>query len=182
VGALSNLRRQKRSPERYTGYMALMTELIEIEPYSLEEAVEQPVWVDAMVEEYKSIMKNSVSKVVPRPADKSVVGLRWIFKVKNAADKSIEKYKSNFVAKGFSQVKGIDYEEIFSPIARYSSIKSILALVMQTSWKIHQMDVKTSFFNGVIEDEVYIKQPEGFETFDQESHLCRLRQALYGLK
>jgi hypothetical protein len=83
---------------------------------------------------------------------------------------------------GFSQVEGIDYEETFAPVARYSSIRSILALSVQMGWKIHQMDVKTTFLNGVIEEEVYIEQPEGFETFNRESHVCRLKRALYGLK
>jgi hypothetical protein len=109
-------------------------------------------------------------------------GSRWIYKVKQAADGSIEKHKAIFVAKGFSQVEGIDYEETFAPVARYSSIRSILALSVQMGWKIHQMDVKTTFLNGVIEEEVYIEQPEGFETFDRESHVCRLKRALYGLK
>ena len=107
-----------------------------------EEEVDQNVWVDAMVEEHESILKNNVWEVVPRPIGKSVLGLRWIFKVKHAVNESIDKYKSRFVAKGFSQVKGIDYEETFSPVARYSSIRSILALVMQMGWNIHQMDVK----------------------------------------
>ena len=104
----SNQCRQRRSPDRYTGYMALMTELVEIEPSSFEEVVEKPVWVDEMVEEYDSIAKNSVWEMVPRLADKSMVGLRWIYKVKHAIDGSIEKYKTKFVAKGFSQVEGID--------------------------------------------------------------------------
>jgi len=86
------------------------------------------------------------------------------------------------MAKGFSQVEGIDYEETFAPVSRYSSIRSILALVMKMGWKIHQLDVKTTFLNGLIEEEVYIEKLEGFETFDQESHVCRLRRALYDLK
>ena len=81
------------------------------------------------------------------------------------ADKIIEKYKARFVAKGHSQVEGIDYEETFAHVARYSSIRSILALVAQMGWKIHQMDVKTAFLNGFIEEDVYIEQPKGFETF-----------------
>ena len=76
------------------------------------------------------------------------------------------------MAQGFSQVEGIDYDETFSHVARYSSIRSILALLTQMGWKIHQMDVKTTFLNGMIYQEVYIEQPEGFETFDHESHVC----------
>jgi len=82
-----------------------------------------------MVEKYKSITNNNVWEVVPIIVDKSVVGWRWIFKVKHAADRSIEKYKAGFVANKYSQVEGIDYEDTFSPLARYSSIRSILALV-----------------------------------------------------
>ena len=128
VGAPSNLRKQTRSLERHTGYMALMAELIETKPSYFDEEIEQPIWVDAMVEEYKSIVKKNVWEVVPRPSYKSRVGSRWIFKVKPVADKSIEKYKAIFVAKGYSRVEDIDYEETFSHIARYSSIRSILAL------------------------------------------------------
>jgi hypothetical protein len=144
--------------------------------------VHDPTWVDAMVEEYDSIIKNSGWDIVPRPVEKSVVGWRWIYKVKQVADGSVEKYKARFVARGFSQIKGIDYDETFAPVARYSSIRSILALSARMGWRIHQMDVKIVFLNGIIEEEVYIEQPEGFETFDKESHVCRLKRALYGLK
>jgi hypothetical protein len=81
-----------------------------------------------MVEEYDSIVKNSVWDIVPRSIDKSVVGSRWIYKVKQASDGSVEKYKARFVARGFSQIEGIYYGETFAPVARYSSIRSILAL------------------------------------------------------
>jgi len=154
--------------------MALMTGLVEIKPSSFEEAEEKLVWFDAMVEEYESIVKRNVWELVPRSADKLVVGLRWIFKVKQAVDESIEKYKARFVAKMYSQFEGIDYEETFSLVARHSSIRSILNLARQMGWTIHYMDVKTTFLNGFIEEEVYIKKPKGFETFDRESHMCRL--------
>jgi hypothetical protein len=162
--------------------MALMNKCIVIEPSSFQEAMQDPTWVDAMVEEYDSIFKNSVWEIVPRPIDKSVVGSRWIYKVKQAADESVEKYKARFVARGFSQIEGIDYGETFAPVARYSSIRSILALSAQMGWCIHQMDVKIAFLNGIIEEEVYIEQLEGFETFDKESHVCRLKRTHYGLK
>eukprot|EP00253_Pinus_taeda_P023341 PITA_23341 len=135
-----------------------------------------------MVGEYDSIVRNSVWDVVPRSENKSVVSSRWLYKVKQAFDGSVEKHKARFVTRGFSQVEGIDYDETFAPVARYSFIRLMLALSAHMDWNIHQMDVKTAFLNGKIEEEVYIEQPEGFETFDRESHVCRLKRDLYGLK
>ncbi len=119
--------------------------------------MEEPAWVDAMVEEYDSIVRNSAWEIVPRPEGKSVVGSRWIYKVKQVADGSVEKYKAIFVSRGFSRIEGIDYEETFAPVARYSSIRTILSLSAQMGWHIHQMDVNTMFLNGVIKEEVYIE-------------------------
>ena len=104
------------------------------------------------------------------------------FKIKHVVDGSIEKYKARFVARGFSQKEGIDYEETFAPIARYTSIRTIIALAAKMKWKLHQMDVKTTFLNGVIQEEVYIEQPQGFEVEDRKTHVCKLKKALYGLK
>ena len=84
----------------------------------------------------------------------------------HAEDGSIEKYKARFVTRGFSQKEGIDYEETFAPVARYTSIRAIMALATKLGWKLHQMDVKTTFLNGVVEEEVYVEQPLGFETHD----------------
>ena len=116
-------------------------------------------------------MKNDVWDVVPRPERKSVVTSKWIYKIKHAADGSIEKYKARFVARGFSQKEGIDYEETFAPVARYTSIRAIMALAAKLGWKLHQMDVKTTFLNGVVEEEVYVEQPLGFETHDRETRV-----------
>ena len=135
-----------------------------------------------MIEEYQSIMKNDVWYVVPRPEGKSVVTSKWIYKIKHAADSSIEKYKQRFVSRGLSYKEGIDYEETFAPVARCTSIRSVLALAVVMKWKIHQMDVKTTFLNGVVEEEVYVEHPLGFETHDKESHVCILKKHLYGLK
>ena len=123
-----------------------------------------------MVEEYSSIMMNDVWEVVPRPEDRSVVGSRWIYKIKYAADGSMEKYKARIVAKGYVQKEGIDYEETVALVARYTSIRSIISLATLLGWEIHRMDVKTAFLNGVIEEEVYIEQPEGFKTHEKKSH------------
>ena len=89
-----------------------------------------------------------------------------------------KKYKARFVARGFSQKEGIDYEETFAPIARYTSIRSVLNLAAVMKWKIHQKDVKTYFFNGVVEEEVCVEQPLGFEIHDRQIHVCNLKEGL----
>jgi hypothetical protein len=95
--------------------------------------------VDAMIEEYQSIIKNDVWEVVPRPKNKDVVSSKWIYKIKHAADEGIEKHKARFVARGFSQKEGIDYEETFAPVSRYTSIITIISLAAKMKWKLHQM-------------------------------------------
>jgi hypothetical protein len=135
-----------------------------------------------MMEEYNSIMKNDVWEIVPRPEGKSMIDSRWLYKVKHATDGNIEKFKAQFVARGFSQKEGVDYEETFAPVARYTSIRFIMSLASVFGWHLYQMDVKTTFLNGLIEEEVYINQPRGFEVHGHETHVCRLKKALYGLK
>jgi hypothetical protein len=161
--------------------MTLMCDLLEEEPTFFEETIQRKEWVDSMIEEYQSIMKNGVWEIVPRPKSKDVVSYRWLFKIKHVADGSIEKYKARFVARGFSQKEGIDYEETFTPMAKYTSIRTIKSLAAKMKWKLHQMDVKTTFLNGVIEEEVYIEKPQGFEVEDRRSHVYRLKKDLYGL-
>jgi hypothetical protein len=160
----------------------LFYDIIDAEPTSYEEVVKKKEWNDAMGEEYQSIIKNDVLDVVPRPKEKTIVSSKWIYKTKHSVDGSIEKYKAIFVALGFSQKEGLDYEETFAPVARYTSIRAILALAIVKKWKVHQMDVKTNFLNGVIEEEVYVEQPHGFETHNSQTHVCRLKKALYGYK
>ena len=108
-------------------------------------------------------MKKDVWEIVPRPEEKSVVTSKWLYKIKYAVDGNNEKYKARFVARGVSQVEGIDYDETFAPVARYTSIRAIISIATELGWKIYQMDVKTTFLNGVIEEEVYIEQLMGFE-------------------
>jgi hypothetical protein len=111
-----------------------------------------------------------------------VVSSKWLYKIKHVVDGSIEKYKGRFVARGFSQKEGIDYEEMFALVARYTSIRTIIALAAKMKWKLHQMDVKITFLNGVIEEEVCIEQPQGFEVEERNTHVCRFKKALYRLK
>jgi hypothetical protein len=92
------------------------------------------------------------------------------------------KYKARFVARGFSQQEGENYDETFAPVAKYTSIRAIISLAASMGWSLHQMDVKTAFLNGLIEEEVYIEKPQGFEVHPRETHACRLKKALYGFK
>jgi hypothetical protein len=174
--------RESKRPKRFSSYATLMTSLVNAEPSTFEEAVKKKEWKEAMVEEYQSIMKNDVWEIVPRPEGKSVVTSKWVSKIKHAVDGSIDKYKARFVARGFSQQEGEDYDETFAPVARYTSIGAIISLATSMGWSLHQMDVKTAFLNGVIEEEVYIEKPQGFEVHPRETHVCRLKKALYGLK
>ena len=135
-----------------------------------------------MLEEYRSILKNNVWDIVLKPKDKSMVSSKWIYKIKHATDGSVEKFKARFVAKGFTQKEGIDYQETFSPVAMYTSIQVIISLASVLGWKLHQMDVKTTFLNGKIEREVFAEQPDGFILHNKGIHVCKLRKALYGLK
>jgi hypothetical protein len=156
--------------------------VIDSEPSTFDEVVKRKVWKASMIEEYESILKNDVWEVVPRPQGKLVVTSKWIYKIKHAVDGSVEKFKARFVARGFSQKEGIDYDEICSPVARYTSIRIIISLASVFNWKLHQMDVKTVFLNGEVEQEVYIEQPEGLVIHEKESHVCKLKKSLYGLK
>jgi hypothetical protein len=131
----------------------------DVEPPTFAQAVDHQVWREAMVEEYDSIVRNYVYEVVPRLVGKSVVTSRWLYKTKYVADGSIEKQKARFVARGFSKIELVDYDETFEPVARYTSIKSIIAIATKMGWSIHQMDVKTACLNGFIDEEVYIEQP-----------------------
>ena len=101
----------------------------------------------------------------------SIVTSKWIYKIKHVVDGSIEKYKARFVSRSFPQKEGIYCADTFAPISRYTSIITILALDAVIKWKIHQMDVKTTFLNGVVEEEVYIEQPLGFETHDRKTRV-----------
>ena len=136
-GAPEGIHRERKRVKPYNSYVALLCDIIDREPSTYEEATEKKERNNAMIEEYQSIMNNNVWEIVPRPEKKSVVTSKWIYKIKHVADGSIEKHKARFVARGFSQKEGIDYEETFAPATRYTSIRTILALLAVMKWSIH---------------------------------------------
>ncbi|CAJ2646845.1 unnamed protein product [Trifolium pratense] len=134
-----------------------------------------------MNEEMLSLEKNQTWKLVPLPKNKRVVGSKWVFKRKEGIP-GVEapRYKARLVAKGFTQVEGIDYNEIFSPVVKHCSIRVLMAIVNMYDLELEQMDVKTAFLHGELEETIYMQQPEGF--VEDNSKVCLLKKSLYGLK
>eukprot|EP00253_Pinus_taeda_P005584 PITA_05584 len=115
-------------------YVAKATNIVDFEPTSYEDAASQEILREAMVQEYASVIKNNVWEVVPRPEGKSVVISKWLYKIKRVADGSIEKFKATFVARGFSQIEGVDYDETFAPVAQYISIWFLISIAAKMGW------------------------------------------------
>jgi hypothetical protein len=122
--------RKSKRPKRFSSYASYMTKLLDEEPITFEEAVQKGQWKEAMMEEHQSIMKNEVWGIVPRPKEKLVVTSKWVYKIKHATDGSVDKYKVRFVARGFSQKEGEDYDEMFALVARYTCIRAIISLAV----------------------------------------------------
>uniref|UniRef100_A0A2N9FA47 Integrase catalytic domain-containing protein n=1 Tax=Fagus sylvatica TaxID=28930 RepID=A0A2N9FA47_FAGSY len=151
-------------------------------PKNLQEALNNPRWKSAMVEEMEALQKNSTWKLVELPKDKKTVGCKWVFTVKHKADGSIERFKARLVAKGYTQTYGIDYQETFAPVAKINTIRVLLSLAANLEWPLQQFDVKNAFLHGDLEEEVYMDFPPGFSTSSESRKVCRLRKSLYGLK
>lgn len=116
------------------------------------------------------------------PLGKKPIDNRWVYRTKFHVDGSVAKYKARLVVKGYEQSKGIDYEETFAPVAKWTTLCLIVALASYFGWKIHQMDVKYTFLNCSMEEEVYMIQPQGFVVKDHKDKVCKLKKPLYGLK
>ncbi|KAA0067113.1 retrotransposon protein, putative, Ty1-copia subclass [Cucumis melo var. makuwa] len=125
---------------------------------------------------------NEVWDLVELPKESKRVGCKWVFKTKRDSNDNIERYKARLVAKGYTQKDGIDYKETFSPVSKKDSLRIIMALVAHYDLELHQMDVKTAFLNGNLDEEVFMDQPEGFMVEGKEHMVCKLKRSIYGLK
>ncbi|WVZ78229.1 LOW QUALITY PROTEIN: hypothetical protein U9M48_025977 [Paspalum notatum var. saurae] len=161
---------------------ALVHESIPIEPSSYEAAAQGLEWCKAMEEEIKALNENQTWDLVPRPKDVKPISCKWVYKVKTRPDGTIERYKARLVARGFSQQYGLDYEETFSPVAKITTVRVLLALAAHKSWRLWQMDVKNAFLHGELDKEIYMEQPKGFQSKTHPEYVCKLKKALYGLK
>ncbi|GKV37057.1 hypothetical protein SLEP1_g45126 [Rubroshorea leprosula] len=190
--ATGRQRRETKPPQRYgyTDYVAYALSVIEPveaeDPNTYREAItkqESPYWLAAMTEEIESLHKNHTWKLVKPPKGQRIVGCKWVFRRKEGIP-GVEtpKFKARLVAKGFTQRKGIDFHEVFSPVVKHNSIRVLLAMVTLYDLELEQFDVKTAFLHGELEEHIYMSQPEGFIVSGKEDHVCLLQKSLYGLK
>ena len=155
------------------------------EPRTVNEALNcssSRKWKEAMDEEYKALIDNQIFQLAVLPPNRKAIGCKWVFKLKLNADGSIEKYKARLVAKGFSQKEGIDFSETFAPVVKFVTIRCILAISASLDFELQQMDVKAAFLHGDLEEEIYMKQPEGYEDKSRPNDVWKLTKSLYGLK
>ncbi|KAL2223705.1 UNVERIFIED_CONTAM: Retrovirus-related Pol polyprotein from transposon TNT 1-94, partial [Sesamum indicum] len=158
---------------------------IEDDPITFKDAMaslEAKQWKEAVKSEMDSIVSNGTWVLVDLLPGCTTIGCKWIFKRKLKPDGTIDKFKARLVAKGFKQKDGIDYFDTYSPVARLTTIRILIALASGYNLPIHQMDVKTAFLYGELEEEIYMDQPERFVAHGNEHKVCKLVKSLYGLK
>jgi len=138
--------------------------------------------VDAMYEELNQFARNDVWFLVPKTYEMNIIGSKWVFINKLDEVGVMTRNKARLVAKGYNQEEGIDYDETFVPVARLEAVRLLLAFACMSGFNLFQMDVKSAFLNGFINEEVYVEQPPGFEDHQHPNHVFKLKKALYGLK
>ena len=187
-------RREIRRPARYNddeGLIAYALSVAEevpegVEPSTYTEAIScpsSPNWILAMQEEMESLQKNWTWELCELPKGRRALTAKWIYKKKEGIP-GVEdaRWKARLVVRGCNQKEGIDYNEVFSPVVRHTSIRVLLAFVALFDLELEQLDVKTAFLHGELEEEIYMRQPEGFVVPGKEQLVCRLKKSLYGLK
>ena len=155
------------------------------DPVTLNEALSTPEgkqWENAANDEYQSLLDHDTWELTNLPEGRKAIGSKWVFKRKLNDKGEVARYKCRLVAQGFAQKEGIDFTETFAPVAKFGTIRTLLAHGTQRGMHIHQMDIKTAFLHGHLEETIYMVQPEGFEVPGKESMVCRLKRSLYGLK
>jgi len=162
----------------YTFYAFLSN----IEPKNVNEVLANSYWVTAIQEELHQFERNKVWDLVPQPEDRSIIGIKWVFRNKLDELGTVTRNKARLVVQGYNQEQGIDYEETFAPIARIETIRILIAFAAHMEIKIYQMDVKSTFLNIYFKEKVYVMQPPGFESKEYSNHVFKLDKALYGLK
>ncbi|KAE8656318.1 Nodulation-signaling pathway 2 protein [Hibiscus syriacus] len=153
-------------------------------PSSVQEALQTTEWKEATQAEFEALQRNNTWELVKLPEGRTPIGCKWLFKLKRNPDGSIHRYKARLVAKGYSQIPGHDFLDTYSPVVKFASLNAILALAVSNNWELRHIDVNNAFLNGDLTEDVFMKQPPGFEQFaeDGSTLVCKLQKALYGLR
>ncbi|KAJ0900510.1 putative RNA-directed DNA polymerase [Helianthus annuus] len=151
------------------------------EPRNFYEASQDPNWVSAMNEEIEALHRNDTWDLVELPSGRSLVGCKWVYKIKYKSTGEIERFKARLVAKGFSQKQGVDFAETFSPVVKLVTVRCIISIAVNNDWKLYQLDVNNAFLYGNLNEDVYMSLPDGYYSKD-EKRVCKLKKSLYGLK
>ena len=166
-----------------TYYAFMQTDIVGKDPKSIDEARQSPEWPkwEKAVEAELTQLRNMGTWELTNPLPNRVpITNKWVFVKKFGKDGKLQKYKARLVARGFTQRPGMDYNETFSPVIHLETICTILAQAVKEDWETQQMDVKGAYLNGILKEEIYMKQPKGYD--DETGRLCRLIKTLYGLK
>ncbi|KAK2428633.1 putative mitochondrial protein [Trifolium repens] len=179
---IGNKESPRRTRSNYHQHDSLLGLISMIEPKTIDEALSDDGWIIAMQDELNQFQRNDVWDLVPRPAHKNIIGTKWVFRNKLNEQGEVVRNKARLVAQGYSQQEGIDFTETFAPVARLEAIRLLLSYAVNNGITLYQMDVKSAFLNGVISEEVFVKQPPGFEDLKNPEHVFKLKKSLYGLK
>ena len=159
-----------------------MTFVSQVEPKSMSEALEDSNWINVMHKELNQFARHEVWTLVPRSKEMNVIATKWVFKNKIDEQGVIVRNKARLVAKRYNQEEGIDFGETYAPVARLEAVRLLLAYACMKGFILHQMDVKSAFLIGYIDEEVYVSQPPGIEDHNNPDYVFKLKKALYGLK
>lgn len=153
-----------------------------LQPATVTEAKRYKEWREALANEINSLIQLGTWELVEKPPNANVIGCKWVFKIKENSDGSLDRYKARLVAKGFHQRPGVDFGETFSPVVKPVTVRLVLSLAVSQKWLVKQYDVSNAFLHGQLNEPVYMQQPPGFVDDTKPNHVCRLRRSLYGLK
>ncbi|MCI19300.1 retrovirus-related pol polyprotein from transposon TNT 1-94, partial [Trifolium medium] len=176
ISAFHSLAHLSPSHSSYTNAITHCTE-----PHTYAEACKSEQWKNAMNAELEALAKNQTWIYVDLPPNVKPIGSKWVYKIKHRADGSIERYKARLVAKGYNQIEGLDFFDTFSPVAKLSTVRILLAIASIKNWHLHQLDVNNAFLHGELQEDVYMAIPDGV-TCPKPNQVCKLVKSLYGLK
>lgn len=182
---MSQSLQEDRTKKKYTDYVTYQCSVDSPDPMTLSQALsseKKQEWCVAIERELDSLHKCNAWKLVDRPENRNIVKNKWVFNTKKNGEGEIIQHEARLVAKGFSQQFGVDYEEVYSPIIRHSTMRVLFALASHQNLNIDHLDVETAFLNGDLTEDIFMEQPQGFAQEGQEKKVCQLNKAIYGLK